>query len=161
RTQFYDVHLCPIFEDGTRKRIGVTIQFNDLTDLYQLRDERLSVNHQLHMANEELQSAHEELETTNEELQSTNEERETTKQEVHGQSIFDLDIGLPVSLLKAPLRTFFRLKKDFEEVELDAVNRRGRKVHCSIRITSLADANQSGVVLLIDDYPPEGGMPKS
>jgi two-component system CheB/CheR fusion protein len=230
KTQFFDVYVQPMIEsDGDR--IGVCVQFDDVTEFYEMQDQLSSVNQQLQDANEELQSAHEELETINEELQSTNEELETTNEElqstneeletmneelqstnseleianedqqklaskveqtnsfleailssmrscvivlnekyqilvwndycrelwgmrveeVKGQSLFELDIGLPLQQLKTPLRTFINLKKTYDEIKLKAVNRRGRNIDCTVRVTPLNNPKEPGVILLIED----------
>ena len=75
-----DVSLTPVHEDG--ELLGVSISFDDVTDLYALRTELDDSKRDLEQAHEELQSTVEELETTNEELQSTNEELETTNEEL-------------------------------------------------------------------------------
>lgn len=228
-TQLFDVYIQPILDYDSF--LGFTIQFDEVTELYELQDKLISVNQQLQTANEELQSAHEELETTNEELQSTNEELETTNEElqstneeletmneelrstnselesangeqrnlaqmvettnsflhsilssmrsavivlnykfeiivwndycrdlwglrfdeVQGLCLFDLDMGLPVLQLKPPLQTFIQLKGEYQEVTLEAINRRGRTIKCVVQITSLLDSKQAGIILLIDD----------
>jgi two-component system, chemotaxis family, CheB/CheR fusion protein len=229
QTQLFDVYIQPILDYDSF--LGFSIQFDDVTEVYQLQDELVSVNQQLQTANEELQSSHEELETTNEELQSTNEELETTNEElqstneeletmneelrstnaeletanseqrnlaqmvettnsflqsilssmhsavvvlnfkfeivvwndycrnlwgirfdeVQGQSLFEVDIGLPVEKLRTPLETFMQNQGEYQEVVLDAMNRRGRNIKCIVRISSLLDSKQSGIILLIDD----------
>lgn len=75
--------------------------------------------------------------------------------EVVGQSLFDLDIGLPVDSLRNPLRSFMQLKKEYDEIKCEAVNRRGRKIQCTIHLTPLVASNSAGSVLLIDDHPVE------
>jgi two-component system CheB/CheR fusion protein len=83
--------------DPSGAQIGVSITFQDVTELAlldaQFRDSRQrletayeelqSTVEELETTNEELQSTNEELETTNEELQSTNEELETLNEELH------------------------------------------------------------------------------
>ncbi len=73
------------------------------------------------------------------------------EQEVTGQTLFDLDIGLPVESLRNPLRSFMQLKKEYDEISCDAVNRRGRKIRCTIHLTPLVSEINAGSVLLIDD----------
>ncbi|MBX2863994.1 MAG: PAS domain-containing protein [Leptolyngbyaceae cyanobacterium MAG.088] len=80
-TQFFDVQLMPLRENGS-DLIGVSISFTDVTRYHELQTEVQRSNQDLETANEELQSSNEELETTNEELQSTNEELETTNEEL-------------------------------------------------------------------------------
>lgn len=51
--------------------------------------------------------------------------------EVHGQHVLNLDIGLPVDLLRAPLRTALGGEAPPEQV-VDAINRRGRPIRCEL-----------------------------
>jgi two-component system CheB/CheR fusion protein len=71
--------------------------------------------------------------------------------EVHGRSLLELDIGLPVDQL--PIPTFLAGKSDFYEVVLDATNRRGKVIRCWITCTPLVDAGgqRRGVVLMMED----------
>src|SRR5207249_1221546 len=78
-TQYLDVTIMPI-RDETGIAVGVSIAFNDVTSLHQLKVAQNRLMQELQTAYEELQSTNEELETTNEELQSTNEELETTNE---------------------------------------------------------------------------------
>ena len=92
--QYLDIVVTPLSENEAPT--GVSIVFNDVSELYRLRlelerrsqeletinEELQSTNEELETSNEELQSTNEELETTNEELQSTNEELETTNEEL-------------------------------------------------------------------------------
>ncbi|HET7465869.1 MAG TPA: CheR family methyltransferase [Candidatus Dormibacteraeota bacterium] len=91
----FDVQVVPLLDDDGSV-VGVSINFDDVTALTQLRselerskqevetayEELLSSNEELETTNEELQSTVEELETTNEELQSSNEELETANEEL-------------------------------------------------------------------------------
>jgi two-component system CheB/CheR fusion protein len=81
KQQFFDVQVTRV-QDPTAGTVGTSVQYVDVTEYQQVKNELISLNQQLQTANEELQSAHEELETTNEELQSTNEELETTNEEL-------------------------------------------------------------------------------
>jgi two-component system CheB/CheR fusion protein len=78
-----------------------------------------------------------------------------SNEEVNGQSIFELDTGLPVESLRNPLRTFIQLKKEYDELTLSAVNRRGKKITCVVRMTPLISEKNAGSVLLIDDQATE------
>ncbi len=80
RTSIFEVTVCPLVERD--ERVGVSIQYVDVTLQQDLENKLTALNEQLQTANEELQSAQEELITTNEELQSTNEELETTNEEL-------------------------------------------------------------------------------
>ena len=79
--RWFAVQLVPLLDDDLEP-LGVSIAFDDVTAL---REVRLQLDHshqELESAYEELQSTNEELETTNEELHSTVEELETTNEEL-------------------------------------------------------------------------------
>ncbi|QHG15235.1 CheR family methyltransferase [Nostoc sp. ATCC 53789] len=71
--------------------------------------------------------------------------------EVLGKSIFSLDIGLPVEQLRSPLRDSLSGKKQFQEMILDATNRRGRQIKCYLAITPLLGMDIQGAVLMMAD----------
>ncbi|MHC5822206.1 MAG: CheR family methyltransferase [Nostoc sp.] len=71
--------------------------------------------------------------------------------EVLGQSIFSLDIGLPVEQLRSPIRESLSGKKHFQEMILDATNRRGRQIKCYLAITPLLGIEMQGAVLMMAD----------
>lgn len=73
--------------------------------------------------------------------------------EVHGQHLLNLDIGLPVSQLHPLLR--HQLTGDgppHETVELEAVNRRGRPVVVRVTVSAFAQTpgQRAGAVVLMD-----------
>jgi two-component system CheB/CheR fusion protein len=70
--------------------------------------------------------------------------------EVLGESFFTLDIGLPVKDLRTMLRAVLR-GKPADEVIVDAVNRRGRKIRCRVAVTTLPPGGKGGVVLLLEE----------
>jgi two-component system CheB/CheR fusion protein len=74
-------------------------------------------------------------------------------EEVRGQSLFSLDIGLPVEKLKEPVHAFLAGQADQKEMVLDAVTRRGKRIQA--RITSTLrlgpDGEPQGVVLLMKE----------
>ncbi|MBN3909218.1 MAG: PAS domain S-box protein [Nostoc sp. NMS1] len=71
--------------------------------------------------------------------------------EVLGKSIFSLDIGLPVEQLRSPIRDSLSGKKQFQEMILDATNRRGRQIKCYLAITPLLGIEIQGAVLMMAD----------
>ncbi|MBN3892417.1 MAG: PAS domain S-box protein [Nostoc sp. JL31] len=71
--------------------------------------------------------------------------------EVLGKSLFSLDIGLPVEQLRSPLRESLSGKKQFQEMLLDATNRRGRQIKCYLAITPLLGIEMQGAVLMMVD----------
>ncbi|HEV2149257.1 MAG TPA: CheR family methyltransferase [Longimicrobiaceae bacterium] len=74
--------------------------------------------------------------------------------EVEGTAFQSLDIGLPVERLKAPIRACLEERSEFQEVVLDAVNRRGRPIRCRITCVPLAgpEAEARGVVVLMEEW---------
>jgi two-component system CheB/CheR fusion protein len=78
--RLFAVRLSPLLSDGAL--LGVSIVYDDQTELSDLRSQLDTAQRELEHSYEELQSTVEELETTNEELQSTNEELETTNEEL-------------------------------------------------------------------------------
>jgi two-component system, chemotaxis family, CheB/CheR fusion protein len=58
-------------------------------------------------------------------------------QEAQGQHLLNLDIGLPVEKLRAPIRDVLA-GKGAETLELDAVNRRGKPTRVVLRFAPLA-----------------------
>ena len=65
-----------------------------------------------------------------------------------------LDIGLPVESLAAPLRAVMAGTSDRGQVEVEAVNRRGRAITCTTTILPLpasGDAARSGAIILMED----------
>ncbi|HEU0078389.1 MAG TPA: CheR family methyltransferase [Longimicrobiaceae bacterium] len=74
--------------------------------------------------------------------------------EVEGQAFQNLDIGLPVERLKAPIRACIEERSTAEELVLDAVNRRGRSIRCRVTCAPLttADCEVLGAVVLMEEW---------
>jgi two-component system CheB/CheR fusion protein len=74
-------------------------------------------------------------------------------EEVTGESFLDLDIGLPVQRLHRPLQDILKAQAPVEPVEMEAMDRRGRRITCRIRLSPLLYDNRMarGVVLIIED----------
>ncbi|HYH80585.1 MAG TPA: PAS domain-containing protein, partial [Longimicrobium sp.] len=74
--------------------------------------------------------------------------------EVIGHAFQNLDIGLPVERLKPAIRACLDGRSEYEDVALDAVNRRGRTIHCRVSATPLrgADREVRGVVLVVEEW---------
>lgn len=71
--------------------------------------------------------------------------------EVQGQSLLGLDIGLPVERLGEPIRNCIRGEERYE-MTLAAINRRGQAIQCRISFAPLADQRDIlGAILLIRD----------
>jgi two-component system CheB/CheR fusion protein len=74
-------------------------------------------------------------------------------EEVQGKSVLNLDIGLPVGELRAPIRACLHDGADYKEVTLDAVNRRGKPVRCRVTCTPLLShgKRREGVIIMMDE----------
>jgi two-component system, chemotaxis family, CheB/CheR fusion protein len=70
------------------------------------------------------------------------------------KNFLNLDIGLPVDRLRAPIRACLARESEFLDVTLEATNRRGRPVQVRVTCTPLATgpADQArGVILLMEE----------
>ncbi|HEY7541582.1 MAG TPA: PAS domain-containing protein, partial [Methylomirabilota bacterium] len=78
--------------------------------------------------------------------------------EVQGRHLMNLDIGLPVELLRQPIRAVLAGETDRTELTLDCRNRRGRSVRVPIRGTPLKGANGDtlGAIILMEEVPMPG-----
>jgi two-component system CheB/CheR fusion protein len=84
-------------------------------------------------------------------------------EEVVGTHFLELDIGLPVELLKAPIREALLDEGARSEVTLPATTRRGKTIDCVVTCLPLAvnDGDVSGAILLMerrDERPLESGL---
>jgi two-component system CheB/CheR fusion protein len=75
-------------------------------------------------------------------------------EEVEGRAFQNLDIGLPVERLKAPIRACIEERSAAEELVLDAVNRRGRGIRCRVTCAPLTTAESEvlGAVVLMEEW---------
>ena len=73
--------------------------------------------------------------------------------ELLGESLLEQDIGLPLDLVEAALRRSLELGAEEEIQDIDATNRRGRRIVCRVRTTPLLDPARraSGVLLLMEE----------
>jgi two-component system, chemotaxis family, CheB/CheR fusion protein len=82
--------------------------------------------------------------------------------EVSGSPFLALDVGLPVTKLEQPLKEALRGRSHQPEIQLPAVNRRGRRIDCQVRITPLLapDGNRiTGALVIteeVDGHGPSG-----
>ena len=76
-------------------------------------------------------------------------------EDVQGVPFLNLDIGLPVEQLKGTLRDCLAGEADFQEMVIDAVNRRGKQIKCQVICTPLLGENKqpAGALLLMDEDP--------
>ncbi|PWC33996.1 CheR family methyltransferase [Azospirillum sp. TSO35-2] len=73
-------------------------------------------------------------------------------EEVVGESFLDLDIGLPVLHLRRALHDTLTNRVAAEPLELEAMDRRGRRIDCRIRLSPLLHHKDTyGAVLIIED----------
>jgi two-component system CheB/CheR fusion protein len=73
-------------------------------------------------------------------------------EEVIGFFFFDLDIGLSVEELRGAIRACQSGVSDYQEITLNAVNRRGKTISCRVVCTPLSIATQQqGVILLMEE----------
>jgi two-component system CheB/CheR fusion protein len=78
------------------------------------------------------------------------------QEEIEGRPFLDLDIGLPVQELRQPLLDCIAGRRE-QEVNLDAVNRRGKAIRCRIRCTphpggtTGINPGVDGVILLMEE----------
>ncbi|HUQ74961.1 MAG TPA: CheR family methyltransferase [Burkholderiales bacterium] len=75
--------------------------------------------------------------------------------EVQGRGLLNLDIGLPVAELRGVIRPCLSGETERQEIALDAVNRRGKKIRCHVTCTPLISParKREGVILLMQDEP--------
>lgn len=152
-------------------------------ELQSTNEELETMNEELRSANEELEVANEELRRHSEDsaelrrysesvlrsidvgiivldmdlaVQSWNRWCENVwglrSEEVTGVPFPDLDIGLPTHRLRAALETALAGEPQ-DSLRLEAMDRRGRRVHCDVRATPLlyGDRTSRGAVLIIRD----------
>jgi two-component system CheB/CheR fusion protein len=77
------------------------------------------------------------------------------------QHFLSLDIGLPTDAVAPALRAVLQGGSDREAAELEAVNRRGRKIRCETTVLPLisprsADHDVTGAIVLMQDQPVAG-----
>jgi two-component system CheB/CheR fusion protein len=74
--------------------------------------------------------------------------------EVDGHAFQNLDIGLPVERLKTTIRACIEGRSEYEEVILDAVNRRGRAIRCRVAATPFLGTERDirGAVLVMEEW---------
>ncbi len=74
-------------------------------------------------------------------------------EEVNRQAFFSLDFGLPIGQLHDALKQCAETGRKSEPLILDAINRIGRTITCSVTCSPL-DGPGGGVVLLMEEVPP-------
>jgi two-component system CheB/CheR fusion protein len=144
-------------------------------ELETMNEELQSTNEELSTINDELQQRTDELNDTNAYLegilgslsaavitldtdlgirgwnQGARELWGLIEDEVHGQHFLNLDIGLPVDQLRAPIRRALAGEGQ-QQFVLPAVNRRGRQIHTRITVTPLGtDSDIRGTILMMEE----------
>jgi two-component system CheB/CheR fusion protein len=73
--------------------------------------------------------------------------------EVKGQSLLNLEIGLPVDQLRSIIRPCLSGDADRKEILLDATNRRGKAFMCRVSCSPLMshDKERQGVIVLMEE----------
>ena len=142
-----------------------------------MNEELQSTNEELHTMNDELRQRTDELNKSNAFLESIlsslrggvvvvdrnvnvliwNYKAEDMwglrSDEVKGQSLLNLEIGLPVGKLKGPLRTCMAEETEQQELILDAVNRRGRSFKCRVSISPFKglQGERQGAIIMMEE----------
>jgi two-component system CheB/CheR fusion protein len=65
-------------------------------------------------------------------------------EEVEGQHLFSLDIGLPLSSIRSRVKAVMSGRSNREEVMVEATNRRGRQFQCQMTLLRLGPASEDG-----------------
>lgn len=80
-------------------------------------------------------------------------------QEVVGKHILNIDTGLPVELIRSPIKSCLTGLSEMETVTIRERNRRGRAVECDITCSSVHFDDGTGVaaLIMIKDRETEGG----
>lgn len=146
-------------------------------ELVTTNEELQSTNEELQTMNEELRERTDELNNANAFLRSTlaslrtavivvdtqlhvlvwNERAEDLwglrADEVQGQSLLSLDIGLPVEQL--PISVFLAGKASHERITVPATTRRGKAIQCCVTCTPFfcEKGERTGVVLVMEEAP--------
>jgi len=73
--------------------------------------------------------------------------------EVRDRHLLNLDIGLPVEHLRAPVRAVLTKESPQAGLIVEAVNRRGKRVQTSIRVTPLRGSVDGilGAIILMEE----------
>jgi two-component system CheB/CheR fusion protein len=151
-------------------------------ELETMNEELQSTNEELETINEELHRRSSELDRVNaflegiltslgvavavldreQRIQIWNDQAEDLwglrSDEVVGQHLLSLDIGLPVENLRRPLRNALAGNVEGNEIALDAVNRRGRRLLCKVACLPLMVSSREvqGVIVLMEEEGKEG-----
>ena len=75
-------------------------------------------------------------------------------EELQDRSLLNLDIGLPVEQLQGPIRAVLNREMSYQDIVLDAINRRGRTIRCRVTCAPLRGVEHEvqGVILLMEEW---------
>jgi len=75
--------------------------------------------------------------------------------EVRGKNFLNLEIGLPADPLRPALRACLSNESEYQEINLNAINRRGRPFHCKVTCSPLLNpelgGHVKGVIIVMED----------
>ena len=69
--------------------------------------------------------------------------------EVVGRSFYDLDIGLPADKLREMIRSVLAGGGAHQELSVDAMTRRGRRIRCRVKAHVVSDGKRAKAVVLV------------
>jgi two-component system, chemotaxis family, CheB/CheR fusion protein len=74
--------------------------------------------------------------------------------EVRNKNVFGLDIGLPIETFRREIRACLSGETELANVTVDAINRRGKPVRCTVTCTPLfGKGHIQGVIVMVDEPP--------
>ena len=75
--------------------------------------------------------------------------------EVSGQHLLNLDLGLPLQRLRPALKACLNGNTSQTQVTLEAINRRGKKIICQVTCSPLLgpDTTVAGAIIVMDEVP--------
>ena len=79
-----------------------------------------------------------------------------SSEDVEGQHLLGLDIGLPVEQLRPMLLAALKGENGAQQTTLDAVNRRGKAIRCKVSCMTLSPLNDgvvTGLILMMEPLP--------
>jgi two-component system CheB/CheR fusion protein len=146
-------------------------------ELETMNEELQSTNEELETVNEELRQRSDELNQVNQFLESIlgslrggvavvdgdflvrvwNRNAEDLwglrPEEVRGKNLLNLDIGLPVHQLRPAIRACLAGETPYQQVLLDAINRRGKSIRCTVTCTPMMSGGDGvgGAILVMED----------
>jgi two-component system CheB/CheR fusion protein len=146
-------------------------------ELETMNEELQSTNEELQTLNDELRQRGEDLDTSNAFLQSVLASLQggvavvdqdfrilawnrqavelwgVREEEVDGKHLLNLDIGLPLDQIRPLLRNCLSGEAESQTMTLEAVNRRGKHIHCQVTCTPLSSGGDGvrGAILMMED----------